>query len=72
MAQQSSGSGSGIIIRSDGYILTNNHVIEAAMESGTKLPRRFNPGYTAEPDRSVCGMLRWLAGMKEPILPYLK
>jgi len=36
-AQQSSGSGSGIIIRSDGYILTNNHVIEAAMESGTKI-----------------------------------
>lgn len=35
--QTSSGSGSGIIIRSDGYILTNNHVIESAMESGNKI-----------------------------------
>lgn len=30
------GQGSGIIYRSDGYIITNNHVIEAAMESGSK------------------------------------
>lgn len=29
--QQSQGSGSGIIYRSDGYIITNNHVIEDAM-----------------------------------------
>ncbi|NLN64124.1 MAG: PDZ domain-containing protein [Clostridiaceae bacterium] len=35
--QETSGSGSGIIIRSDGYILTNNHVIESAMESGNKI-----------------------------------
>jgi len=38
-AQQSSGSGSGIIIRSDGYILTNNHVIEDAMGSGNEIAR---------------------------------
>ncbi len=31
--REGSGEGSGIIIREDGYILTNNHVIEAAMES---------------------------------------
>ncbi|NLY18179.1 MAG: trypsin-like serine protease [Clostridiaceae bacterium] len=36
-SHQSSGSGSGIIIRSDGYILTNNHVIEAAIDSGNRL-----------------------------------
>lgn len=36
-SQISSGSGSGIIIRSDGYILTNNHVIESALGSGNKL-----------------------------------
>ncbi|MBP7176083.1 MAG: trypsin-like peptidase domain-containing protein [Thermoclostridium sp.] len=35
--QDTSGSGSGIIIRSDGYILTNNHVIESAMETGSKI-----------------------------------
>lgn len=36
-SHKSTGSGSGIIIRSDGYILTNNHVIEAAMGNGSKL-----------------------------------
>jgi serine protease Do len=35
--QNTSGSGSGIIIRSDGYILTNNHVIESAMDLGNKV-----------------------------------
>lgn len=35
--QETSGSGSGIIIRSDGYILTNNHVIESAMGAGNKV-----------------------------------
>lgn len=38
-AQQSSGSGSGIIIRSDGYILTNNHVIEDAISSGNQIAK---------------------------------
>lgn len=37
--QEASGSGSGMIIRSDGYILTNNHVIDSAVESGKKLER---------------------------------
>ena len=37
--QESQGSGSGIIYRSDGYIITNNHVIEDAMlgSSGNKI-----------------------------------
>ncbi|NLX64626.1 MAG: PDZ domain-containing protein [Clostridiaceae bacterium] len=34
---RSTGQGSGIIYRSDGYILTNNHVIENAMSSGNKI-----------------------------------
>ncbi|ANX01073.1 peptidase S1 [Thermoclostridium stercorarium subsp. leptospartum DSM 9219] len=38
-AQQNSGSGSGIIIRSDGYILTNNHVIEDAISSGNEIAK---------------------------------
>lgn len=38
---QGSGQGSGIIYTSDGYIITNNHVIEAAMDgtSKTKIAR---------------------------------
>jgi len=35
--QVGSGSGSGIIIRSDGYILTNNHVIERAAGTGNTM-----------------------------------
>ena len=33
-AGTSSGTGSGVVIRSDGYIVTNNHVVEAAATGG--------------------------------------
>lgn len=35
IAQDGVGEGSGIIIREDGYILTNNHVIESALEQNS-------------------------------------
>jgi serine protease Do len=38
--QSMSGEGSGIIIRDDGYILTNNHVITAGMDSQQLQPGR--------------------------------
>ena len=42
----SAGTGSGEIIKSDGYILTNNHVIAPAASNGT-LTVMFNDGKTA-------------------------
>jgi putative serine protease PepD len=43
---EGSGSGSGIILSSDGEILTNNHVVEVAGDTGT-LTVFFNDGTTA-------------------------
>jgi putative serine protease PepD len=43
---RSGGTGSGEVIRSDGYILTNNHVISVAAEGGT-IEVLFNDGKTA-------------------------
>jgi len=43
---QGSGSGSGIVLSSDGQILTNNHVVEVAGESGT-ISVSFNDGTSA-------------------------
>ena len=56
--QQQTGEGSGIIIRSNGYILTNNHVIQAAINQRTRkldlnakievyLPSQKDKPYTA-------------------------
>ena len=42
-SQSTSGEGSGVILTDDGYILTNNHVIQGA----TELTVRFNDGATA-------------------------
>ncbi|MGI6669568.1 MAG: S1C family serine protease [Acetivibrionales bacterium] len=59
LGQEGVGYASGIIIREDGYILTNNHVIEHALETGTNrllkdakievvLPSNKDKLYTAE------------------------
>ncbi|SDO93992.1 putative serine protease PepD [Actinopolyspora xinjiangensis] len=52
-----SGSGSGIIISEDGYILTNNHVVEGASGAGGGLVARFNDGQVS--DLSVVGTAPW-------------
>ena len=45
--QSEAGSGTGIIISSDGQILTNNHVVEVAADSGS-ITVAFNDGTLAE------------------------
>jgi len=40
-------TGSGVILRQDGYILTNNHVISAAIGGGATVTVTFNDGTTA-------------------------
>ena len=47
-----SGTGSGVIIRSDGYILTNNHVVEVAANGGT-ITADFYKGKQKVPARIV-------------------
>ena len=41
-------TGSGFVIASDGYILTNNHVISGSVESGGKITVRFQNGRSYE------------------------
>ena len=48
---QGAGSGSGIILSSDGQILTNNHVVELAGDGGT-LRVTFNDGSHADAERA--------------------
>ena len=40
-------TGSGVILRSDGYILTNNHVVAAAVSGAGRVAVTFNDGSTA-------------------------
>jgi putative serine protease PepD len=40
-------TGSGFVIRKDGYILTNNHVIASAVDGGGTITVTFNDGSTA-------------------------
>lgn len=47
-AQSGSGEGSGIILRSDGTILTNNHVVADAADGGGTLTVKLSDGRTAK------------------------
>lgn len=47
-----SGTGSGVVLTADGYVLTNNHVVESAADAGT-IVVSFNDGRTDKPARIV-------------------
>jgi putative serine protease PepD len=47
-----SGTGSGVVLRSDGYVLTNNHVVASAASNGT-ITVSFNDGTVDLPARVV-------------------
>jgi putative serine protease PepD len=49
---EGNGTGSGVVIRSDGYILTNNHVVESAA-SGGEITVTFDNGENEVPARIV-------------------
>jgi putative serine protease PepD len=46
------GTGSGVVLRSDGYVLTNNHVVASAADGGT-ITVSFNDGTVDLPARVV-------------------
>src|SRR5687768_10610250 len=45
---QGSGTGSGFVIRQDGYVLTNNHVVRAAAQSDGEIAVKFSDGKTTQ------------------------
>jgi putative serine protease PepD len=49
-----SGTGSGVVIRSDGYVLTNNHVVDAAASSG-RVTVSFNGAESVEVPATIVG-----------------
>ena len=49
-----SGTGSGVVIRSDGYVLTNNHVVDAAANSG-RVTVSFNGAESVEVPATIVG-----------------
>jgi putative serine protease PepD len=49
-----SGTGSGVVLRSDGYIITNNHVVDAAANGG-RVTVSFNGAESVEVPASIVG-----------------
>jgi putative serine protease PepD len=53
-APSGSGTGSGVVLRSDGYLLTNNHVVDSAASGGT-VTVSFNGAESVEVPATIVG-----------------
>lgn len=53
MSQESSGEGSGVIYTADGYIITNYHVISAAVSAGNKNSATISVFLSSDPETAV-------------------
>jgi serine protease Do len=70
-AQPQQGSGSGVILSRDGYIVTNNHVINFADEMEVQLndERKFKAKLVGTDDRTDLAVLK-IEGQNLPVLEY--
>jgi serine protease Do len=70
-ARPSAATGSGLIVRSDGYVLTNDHVVDGATEVTVCLSdgREF-PGTVAADYRSDLAVIKINAGGSLPVAPF--
>lgn len=71
-AQRRSGLGSGVVVTNDGYILTNNHVIEAAdeIEVASNDGRKFKAMVVGSDPESDLAVLRIPANSKLPAITF--
>ncbi|MDP2752452.1 MAG: Do family serine endopeptidase [Rhodocyclaceae bacterium] len=70
--QRRSGLGSGVVVTNDGYILTNNHVIEAAdeIEVASNDGRKFKATVVGSDPESDLAVLRIPANSKLPAITF--
>jgi Do/DeqQ family serine protease len=70
--QRRSGLGSGVIVSADGYILTNNHVVEGADEIEVALndSRKFSARVVGTDPDSDVAVLRIKAGSNLPVITF--
>ncbi len=70
--QRRSGLGSGVIVSADGYILTNNHVVEGADEIEVALNdgRKFSAHVVGTDPDSDVAVLRIKAGSNLPVITF--
>jgi Do/DeqQ family serine protease len=71
-SQRQSGLGSGVIVSADGYILTNNHVVEGMdeIEVATNDGRKFNARIVGTDPESDLAVLRISAGAALPAITF--